>query len=154
MKKFVLIALACFAMAGCKKAFDNLEKSAYEPDPAAGNANQGGGGGGSGGAVQAVRGAVTRDELENALKQIQLFIENASAVDGNMPAVQTTYEALKREAPKYAKYIDNQDIVLNPARTRDEVWAWAKLPQGNFAVLTSSGIERMNQQQLNARLGR
>jgi hypothetical protein len=154
MKKFVLIALACFAAAGCKKAFDNLEKSAYQPDPAAGNANQGGGGGGSGGAVQAVRGAVTRDELENALKQIQIFIENASAVDGNMPSVQTTYDSLKREAPKYAKYIDDRVIVLNPARSREEVWAWAVLPQGNVSVLTSSGIERMSQQQLNTRLGR
>jgi hypothetical protein len=61
---------------------------------------------------------------------------------------------LKKEAPKYAKYIDDKLIVLNPARTRDEVWAYAVLPQGNYSVLTSSGIQPMTLQQLNQRLGK
>jgi hypothetical protein len=99
-----------------------------------------------------VHGAVDRAQLEAALDQIRLFIENAS-VDGNMPSAQTTYDALKKEAPKYAKWVDEKLIYLNPAKTREEVWAYAVLPQGNYSVLSSSGIQRMTQQELNQRLG-
>jgi hypothetical protein len=163
MKKFVLLALACFAAAGCKKAFDGLEKQGYESGhqkdkskPEIGdlaNPAGAGGGGGSGGAAQAVRGAVSRTDLENALHQIKIFIENAS-IDGTMPTAQTTFDSLSREAPKYAKYVTDKHIVLNNASTREDVWAWAVLPQGNYSVLTSSGIQRMTQQELNQRLGR
>jgi hypothetical protein len=153
MKRFVLIAIACIAVAGCKKAFDKLENSATQPADGNQGGGAAGGGGGGGGAVQAVRGAVTRDEILNALKQIQLFIDTASGGDASMPSVQSTYDALRKEAPKYAKYVDDKVIVLNPARTREEVWAYALLPQGNYAVLGSSGVEQMNLQQLNQRLG-
>jgi hypothetical protein len=159
MKKFVLLALACFATAGCKKAFDDLEKQSYESGhqkdkskPEIGDLSGGAAGGGGGGAVMAVHGAVKREDLEAALQQIRLFIDNAS-IDGTMPPVQTTYAALQREAPKFAKFIDDKHITLHPAMSREDVWAWAKLPQGNYAVASASGIERMTLQQLNQRLG-
>jgi hypothetical protein len=147
MKRLMLIALACFAAAGCKKAHDD---SSAAPS---------GGGGpfevhpGAGPGAMGVHGATDRVQLEAALDQIRLFIENASVVDGNMPSVQTTYDTLKKEAPKYAKWVDEKLIVLNPAKTRDEVWAYAVLPQGNYSVLMSAGIQRMTLQELNQQLG-
>ena len=151
MKRLLLfVALILVISAGCRRStFKNSDSD--QP------ANQGGPlevrpGGGPG--VMGVHGATDRLQLNNALDQIRIFIENASSVDGNMPSTQTTYETLKKEAPQYAKYIDQKLIVLHPAKSRDEVWAWAVLPQGNFSVLTSSGIQPMTQQELNERLGK
>jgi len=150
MKRSLLfVALILVISAGCRRStFKNSEE---QP------ANQGGPlevRPGAGPGVMGVHGATDRLQLNNALDQIRIFIENASSVDGNMPSIETTYETLKKEAPQYAKYIDQKLIVLNPAKTRDEVWAWAVLPQGNFSVLTSSGIQPMSQQELNQRLGK
>ena len=150
MKRVMLfVALIVVISAGCRKKI-----SSEEPSGGSQGGVMGVGGGGGGPGVMGVRGAVNREELEHALGQIRIFIDNASGAEGTMPAVETTYAALQREAPKYAKFIDDKLIVLNPAKTREEVWAWAVLPQGNFAVLTSSGIERKSQQELNAMLGR
>ncbi|HJZ90258.1 MAG TPA: hypothetical protein VKE40_05255 [Gemmataceae bacterium] len=146
MKAYLLIALACFAAAGCKKVRDD---SSAAPGGGPFDVRPGAGPG-----VMGVRGAINREELEHALGQIRIFIESASSVDGHMPEAQVTYEAIKKEAPKYAKFIDDGLIILNIAKTRDEVWAYAVLPQGNFAVLTVQGIERKSQQELNAMLGR
>src|SRR5262245_62082639 len=150
MKRSLLfVALILVISAGCSRStFKNSEE---QP------ANQGGQmevRTGAGHEDMGVHGATDRLQLNNALDQIRIFIENASSVDGNMPSIETTYETLKKEAPQYAKYIDQKLIVLNPAKTRDEVWAWAVLPQGNFSVLTSSGIQPMSQQELNQRLGK
>jgi hypothetical protein len=146
MKRSILfIALILVISAGCRK---------YRTEPEGNNQPLGVGTGGGGPGVMGVRGAVNREELEHALGQIRIFIENASGVDGTMPSVQTTYAALQKEAPKYAKYVDDRLIVINPAKSREEVWAYAVLPQGNYAVLTSSGIERKTLQELNTLLGR
>jgi hypothetical protein len=146
MKWFVLIALACIAAAGCKKAHEDSSAGSGGAGPSEVRP-------GAGPGVMGVHGAVDREQLEVALDQIRLFIENASGPEGNMPSVQLTYETLRKEAPQYAKWVDEKLIVLNPAKTREEVWAYAVLPQGNYSVLTSTGIQPMTLQQLNQRLG-
>ena len=146
MKRSLLfVALILVISAACRK---------YKTEPETNNQPLGVGAGGGGPGVMGVHGAVSREELEHALGQIRIFIDNASGVDGTMPSVQATYAALQREAPKYAKFIDDRHIVLNPAKSREDVWAYAVLPQGNFAVLTASGIQRKTQQELNSMLGR
>ncbi len=99
--------------------------------------------------------AARRIDLTNDLQQIRVSIENASLASGRMPSVQETYQALKQEAPKIAKLIDDKVITLNPARTREEVWAYetAALEQGGL-MLTSQGVERVDAQTLKQRLGR
>lgn len=112
------------------------------------------GGGGGGGAAQAIRKAAKRAATQNELNQIRLFIENASAVDGRIPDPKFTLAALQREAPKIAEAVKDGVIVLHPARTRDEIWAYeaVALEQGG-QVVSSSGIERMDVPTLKGRLG-
>lgn len=162
MKKLVLLALACFAAAGCKKAFNNLENQGYESGhqkdkskPEIGNlADPRGAGAGGFGAEQAVRAAASREDLLKTLEQIRLFIDTASS-DGTMPSVETTMATLQREAPKYVKLVTDGWITIHPATSREDVWAYAKLPQGNFAIASASGVEHpVTQQALNQRLGR
>lgn len=162
MKKWVLLALACFAAAGCKKAFKNLEDQGYESGhqkdkskPEIGNlADPRGAGAGGFGAEQAVRKAASRADLLAALDQIRLFIDTASS-DGTMPSVQTTMATLQREAPKFAKLVSDGWITIHPATSREDVWAYATLPQGNYAVASASGVEHpVTKQALDQRLGR
>jgi hypothetical protein len=137
----LVVALVMGMSGGCKKKKD--DEGDYS----------GGGNPTVMGAAQGVRGAVSRDELLEALAQIRLFIDNASS-DGNMPSPETTLAALQREAPKFAKLVTDQKVILNRAGSRDEVWAYAQLPQGNYAVAVASGVEQMDQASLNQRLGR
>jgi hypothetical protein len=112
------------------------------------------GGGGGGGAAMAVRKAAKRAATNNELHQIHLFIESASAASGQMPSPQETLAALQREAPKIAEAIKEGVIVLTPARSREEIWAYEAiaLEQGG-QVLTNTGIERMDADTLKRRLG-
>src|SRR5205085_12137155 len=112
------------------------------------------GGGGGGGAVEAVRGAVARAVTQNDLKNIQIYIENASGASGRMPSPQETLAALQKEDPKTAQLVTEGAIVLHNARTREDVWAYEKkaATEGGL-VLTSQGIERMDAAALRQRLG-
>jgi hypothetical protein len=111
--------------------------------------------GGGGGAVQAVRGAVARVVNLEDMKQIHIYIENASGASGRMPSQQETLAALMQEAPKIAELVNDGTIVLHNARTREEVWAYEKkaLDQSGW-VVTSNGVERMESAALRQRLGR
>jgi hypothetical protein len=106
------------------------------------------------GVVHNVASAANRLEVKNDLQQMRIFIENASLASGRMPSAQETYQALKKEAPKIAKLIDDRVITLNAARTREEVWAYetAALQSGG-QVLTSQGVEQMDAETLKQRLG-
>ena len=155
-----LLAAGCDKLTGSKSAPTTAatqSDTVMTPGPGGGVVVGGGaaaGGGGGGGAVQAVRKAVVRTVTQNDLRQIQTFIDTASGASGQMPTVQETYTSLKREAPAIAKLIDEQVIVLNPARTREEIWAYeaAALQQGGW-VVSASGVERMEAATLKQRLG-
>jgi hypothetical protein len=158
----VLLAAGCDKLTGSKSAPTTAATPTGDPvvtpGPGGGVVVSGGkaaGGGGSGGAAQAVRKAVKRTATMNDLAQIRVFIENASATTGKMPTVKETYDALKQEAPTIAKLIDEQVIILNPARTREEIWAYeaSALTDGGV-VLSGSGVERMDAATLKQRLGR
>jgi hypothetical protein len=149
------VAFAC----GCetKKKVKPTTK-ATEANRSSGGGGGGGGGsssGGSGGAVQAVRGAVKRIVDQNEMRNIHLFIENASGASGRMPSVNDTYAAIKKEAPKTAEKIDDGIITLCNARMREDIWAYETdaLQNGGW-VCSSSGVERMDAQTLKQRLGK
>ena len=175
MRKLLVIGLALALLGGCKKKTTKLaqgpapaEQAAATPGaaPAPGGGQGpamhaptgvvlGKGGGGGGGAYQAVRTAVRRTVNENELKNLHLFIETASGASGRMPSPQEILAALQREAPKIAKHIQDGDIVLTGATTREGIWAYTKDPQstaGEHLILTSSGIERMQADTLRQRL--
>jgi hypothetical protein len=163
MRKVLFLALALAVLVGCKKP-----SAKTNPNPAAGGntggpgvhaptgvvTNPGLGGGGSGGAAQAVRNQVVRTVNKLDLREIHLFIENASAVDGRMPGIQEIHAALRQEAsPQTRQKVADGAIVLTGARQRESVWAYSADPQpGGYWVVTSSGIEQMAEQALDQRL--
>jgi hypothetical protein len=111
--------------------------------------------GGGGGAVQSTRKAVGRTVDANDLKNIQIFIENASGATGQMPDRNTIMAALKSEpgAAKVAKMIEEGDIILTGIRQREGVWAYPKdvLTNGGM-IVTNQGVERVSNVELQNRL--
>ena len=154
MRVIVLIAvLTPFALAGC----GNKAKSPPPPDSGSSGGSGGGivaGGGGGGGGVMAGYKAGKRVATQNELHQIHIFIDSASGASGRMPSSQETLAALEKEAPKIAQAVKEGVIVLHPARSREDVWAYeaVALEQGG-QVLTSNGIEKMDAATLKRRLG-
>ncbi len=170
MRKLLSLALLLVMLIGCGKFTDTSlqpgEKPEIMPDkPSFKNSgtqqpqvhaptgvviNPGLGGGGSGGAVQAVRKAVGRSVDQKSLKDLQLFMNQASLANGRMPAPQEILQAIQRDLPKVAAAIRDGTLVLPPVRRgREGVWAYEKaaMTQGG-QVLTSSGIQRLTPQQL------
>lgn len=163
MRSLMLIAAAGLLLtAGCEKkrktapttpATGKADDPTVTPGPG-GGVVVGGVSGGSGGAVQAVRKAVDRTQVRAALTDLRLNIESYEVSNGRMPTPQETLAMVRQAAPKYAKLIDDGAIVLNAARTRQDVWAYEGKPPGsNHLVLTNQGVEEMDGQTLRQKLG-
>ncbi len=92
---------------------------------------------------------------ESDLKQIQIFIENASLASGQMPTREEVAAALQKEAPKIYKQVQEGAIVLTGTRSRQNIWAYTPDPQsiaGYHLILTSNGVERLDPAPLKKRL--
>jgi hypothetical protein len=172
MRKLLVIGLALALLGGCKK---KTTKVAQGPAPseqvqAAPNGSApggqvqmhaptgvvlGSGGGGGGGAVQAVRQATTRTVNLAQMKDLQLFIDQASLADGQMPTKEQITAALQKESRKTYQLVHDGAIVLTGTRSRDGIWAYTYEPQttgGEHLVLSASGIERVPAPTLRQRL--
>jgi hypothetical protein len=142
MKKFVLIALACFAAAGCKKYLETSQTA---------DGNQGGGAqGGGGGAVMAVHGAVQRTVTAAELKDLHLFMKQAQLSNGRVPTAQETWAAISQPGgnPKLTQLIKDGILVLVPNPPEEGLWAYDKnaATQGGW-VLTHSEPRRVTPQE-------
>lgn len=111
--------------------------------------------GGKAATTPTVRGAAKRTVVEHDLKMIHTFIEYASGASGRMPQLETIRTVLKQEAPEIEQKIYQGLIVLNPAKNREEIWAYeAEALVTSGWVATNSGVETMDAATLKRRLGR
>jgi hypothetical protein len=163
MRKLLLIALALVLVSGCKKKTAATGAPPAQPAASSGPSVHGptgvvlnpGVGGGGGGAVQAVRQAVGRFVNMHELKDLQLFIENASLATGQMPSKEEITSSIQRDSPKLYKLIQDGAIVLTGTRSRENIWAYTADPQsaaGEHLIVTSSSVERMAAATLRQRL--
>jgi hypothetical protein len=151
MRTLLILAVAASMVgAGCKKKTMSSASVATTGPATDSNYDPGQG------TVHNVRGAVQRKAVEsNQMKQIHIFIENASGASGKMPSQADVLAAIKQEAPHIAALISDGTIVINNARSRDEVWAYeAKALETKGWVVTSSGVENMDADTLKSRLNK
>jgi hypothetical protein len=165
MIRFISLAAVSLLLAtGCgkKKDFDDPSSKTGGVGPAtasvptvAANPIAINNGGGSGGAVQAVRKAVTRTVDQNDLKNIHLYIENASLASNRMPSKKEIMEALKSDpgSAKLVKMIEDGDIVLTDIKQREGVWAYPKhvLQDGGY-IISNEGVVRISNVDLQEKL--
>jgi hypothetical protein len=101
--------------------------------------------------------AVKRTINQNDLKNLQIYMEAASAETGKLPDKATIMAALKMEngAAKLVKAIESGEVVLTGTANREDVWAYEKLaPEKGGLVLTSNGIENLDAVAARKRLGK
>lgn len=134
MKRFVVIAVACIAVAGCKKYLETSQ-------PADGNQGGGGQAGGGGGAVMAVHGAVQRTITAAELHDLHLFMTNAKLSNGRVPTAQETWQAISAPGgnAKLADLIKTGKLVLVPNPPEEGLWAYDRdaPTQGGWVLMHS-----------------
>src|SRR5207237_1163452 len=84
--------------------------------------------GGSGGAVQAVRGAVTRTVGKIEMDQLKYYYQTVYQAHGRVPTAEEVRRDVKQADPKLSKMLDDGDIQLAPRPAADHIWAVTKFP--------------------------
>jgi hypothetical protein len=89
------------------------------------------------------------------MKEVWIYIENASGASGKMPTQEMIYEALIAAKSPAAELVRTGAIYLTGATTRESIWAFEAqaLTQGGL-VATQNGVETLSAAQLKARLGK
>jgi hypothetical protein len=92
---------------------------------------------------------------EADMKEVWIFIENASGASGRMPQPALVYSALVKAEAKAADLVKDGSIFLTGSTARESVWAfeWKALKQGGW-VASQNGVENLSAAELKRRLGR
>jgi hypothetical protein len=90
---------------------------------------------------------------EADMKDVWIFIENASGASGKMPAPEVVLAALLQAKSPAAELVKDGSIWLTGAKVRESVWAfeYRAIKQGGW-VATQNGVETMTAEELNRRL--
>ena len=100
--------------------------------------------------------AVPAKRVEMAdMKEVWIFIENASGASGKMPSQLLTYQALIAAKSPAADLVKDGTIFLTGATVRESVWAYETqaLTNGGL-VATQNGVETLTAAELKTRLGK
>jgi hypothetical protein len=92
---------------------------------------------------------------EADMKEVWIFIENASGASGKMPSPALVYSALVKAESKAADLVKDGSIFLTGAAARESIWAfeWKALTQGGLAA-SQNGVENLSAAELKRRLGK
>lgn len=99
------------------------------------------------------RNAVQRLVAMNDMREVWIFIENASGASGTMPGPDVIYAALVEAKSPAAALVKEGSITLTGTRTRESVWAFetAALAQGGL-VVSQQGVKKLTAAELTQRL--
>lgn len=88
--------------------------------------------------------AAARKVSKDDMKEVWIFIENASLASGKMPSPEVTYAALIQAESPAAGLVKDGSIVLTGARQREAIWAYEKnAPKQGGWVATQNGAEQL-----------
>jgi hypothetical protein len=92
---------------------------------------------------------------EADMKEVWVFMENASIVSGKLPPMPLVYAALVKAEAKAAELVKDGSITLTNATTRESIWAFETraLTKGGW-VASQNGVENLTAVELKKRLGR
>jgi hypothetical protein len=92
---------------------------------------------------------------EADMKDVWVYVENASAAGGKMPNRVAIYQALVAAKSPAAERVGDGSIHLTGATTRESVWAFeTKALTGGGLVATQTGVETLTAAELQKRLGK
>jgi hypothetical protein len=97
--------------------------------------------------------AIPPSVTEADMREVWIYMENASAVSGRLPPPVEVYAALVQAKAKSAELVRSGAIILTGARTRDSVWAFeVRALQQQGWVAGPGGVEWVNAPELRRRL--
>lgn len=89
------------------------------------------------------------------MKDVWIYIENASGASGRMPTQKMVYEALLAAKSPAAELVRTGAIYLTGATSRESVWAFeAQALMNGGLVANQNGVETLTAAELKARLGK
>ncbi|MBY0459593.1 MAG: hypothetical protein K2V38_19925 [Gemmataceae bacterium] len=89
------------------------------------------------------------------MRDLQIFIDNASGASGRMPTGLEVYKALVAARSPTAKLVEDGTIVLTGATQREAVWAFeANALLNGGLVVSQNGVETLTADELKKRLGK
>ena len=92
---------------------------------------------------------------EADMKDVWIFIENASGASGKMPASADVLAALLQATSSAAPLVVDGSITVTGAKVRESVWAYeTKARTKGGWVATQNGVETMTAAELTRRLGK
>lgn len=98
---------------------------------------------------------VGKPVTEADMKEVWIFMENASIVSGKLPPPQLVYAALVKAEAKAAELVKDNSIFLTGATSRESIWAFElKAPSQGGWVITQNGVENLTAAELQRRYGR
>lgn len=101
------------------------------------------------------RGAAARVVAMADMRDLQIFIDNASGATGKMPTSAEIMTALIEAKSPAAALVKDGAIVLTGAKQREGVWAFeARAYLNGGLVVTQNGVERVTAEELKRLLGK
>ena len=89
------------------------------------------------------------------MRDLQLFIHDASLVAGKMPSAAEIYAALVAARSPAARLVLDGAIILTGSKERESVWAYeARAFLNGGTVVTQNGVEKMTAEELKKLLGK
>ncbi|VTR94402.1 unnamed protein product [Gemmata massiliana] len=89
------------------------------------------------------------------MREVWVFIENASGASGKMPTAALTYAALREASSPAAALVKDGAIILTGSTSRESVWAFeARAYLNGGLVVSQNGVETLTAAELKTRLGK
>ncbi len=99
-------------------------------------------------------GTARRPVTEADMKEVWIYMENASAVSGRLPSPAEVLAALRATQAPSAALVADGSIVLTGAARRESVWAYERQAlQTGGLIAGPQGVERVSAAELRRRLG-
>jgi hypothetical protein len=89
------------------------------------------------------------------MRDLQIFIHDASLVSGKMPSPSDIFAALVAAGSPAAEHVKSGAIILTGATERESVWAYETraLTQGGL-IVCQNGVETLTTAELKQRIGK
>lgn len=101
------------------------------------------------------RGAAARVVAMADMRDLQIFIDNASGATGRMPSGAEIMAALIEAKSPVAGLVKDGAVILTGAKQRESVWAYeSRAYLSGGLVVSQNGVERLTAEELKARLGK
>lgn len=99
----------------------------------------------AGGLVSQIKDKTQQIVTAAEMKDLHLFMDAASAVEGRLPTAEIVRQSVMKENPQLARLLQDGHIVLTGIRQREGIWAYEKdAPEKGGWIVDQSGPRQVS----------